>query len=425
MARRIDLQFTITVVDASIADAAARGDGAGLPELRRKLQAVSGDSPPPSTRRATERARIELERDIWVAAIGELLLPTVKDAFVAALQGGVDDQRAGNDRDRLARDDHHHRGVTSDDPWVELYPHALQARDRTVEAGLLRAHKAAIEACRRYGKTRKAIHLRDAVRELESARRFERGQLASGLVVRSCGEEADRLGRALSQVLPPSAFRFFATEVRGQIGAEIAEGRARRPRSPAPSAEQQWLSRDAWTANSDNEEQAEGVWFIDWLQDRYDEEMERDRLAEEAEQLRLRQAAEKYRHWQVTRDEEARLKRAEEEAREGDAVTERSEPEGSRNKKEEHALEVPPPPEPKMHSDYVAWPFHAEENARFNEAARQRAIAEHDEFMQERQLLASKEAERIGAEVAETKRVEAFEAMAARKASPARIQSGS
>ena len=78
-----------------------------------------------------------------------------------------------------------------------------------------------------------------------------------------------------------------------------------------------------------------------------------------------------------------------------------------------------------MHSDYVAWPFHAEENARFNEAARQRAIAEHDEFMQERQLLASKEAERIGAEVAETKRVEAFEAMAARKASPARIQSGS
>ena len=46
MLRPIDLAFTIDIVDASIAEAAARGDGAGLLELRRKLQAVSCDRRP-------------------------------------------------------------------------------------------------------------------------------------------------------------------------------------------------------------------------------------------------------------------------------------------------------------------------------------------------------------------------------------------
>jgi hypothetical protein len=50
---------------------------------------------------------------------------------------------------------------------------------------------------------------------------------------------------------------------------------------------------------------------------------------------------------------------------------------------------------------------------------------EHDEFVQERQLSASKEAESIRAEITEKKRVDASGAMAARRASPAPIRSGS
>jgi hypothetical protein len=76
-----------------------------------------------------------------------------------------------------------------------------------------------------------------------------------------------------------------------------------------------------------------------------------------------------------------------------------------------------------MQSDYVAWPIHADENARLNEEARQRAIAEQAELTQARQLWASREAERIRVEAEEGKRVAAFQARARRKASPTRIQS--
>jgi hypothetical protein len=57
-----------------------------------------------------------------------------------------------------------------------------------------------------------------------------------------------------------------------------------------------------------------------------------------------------------------------------------------------------------MQSDYVAWPVHADENARLNEEARQRAIAEQAELTQARQLWASREAERIRVEAEEGKR---------------------
>ncbi len=69
----------------------------------------------------------------------------------------------------------------------------------------------------------------------------------------------------------------------------------------------------------------------------------------------------------------------------------------------------------------LAWPVHAEENARLNEA-RQRAIAEQAELTQARQLWASREAERIRVEAEEGKRVVAFQARAGRKASATRIQ---
>jgi hypothetical protein len=75
MPRPIDLEFTIKLVDTALADAAARGDGPGLLKLRGRLLAVSADPPPPSARGGTEQAQIEFERDVWVDAIRELLLP--------------------------------------------------------------------------------------------------------------------------------------------------------------------------------------------------------------------------------------------------------------------------------------------------------------------------------------------------------------
>jgi hypothetical protein len=308
----IDLAFTIDIVDASIADAASRGDGAGLLELGRKLQAVSGDPPPPSTRREIERARVELERDIWVATIDELLLPAVKDAFVAALHGDVDNQRAGDDQDRRARDDrHHHRSVTSDDPWAELDPRELQALDRAVEVRSLRAQKAAIEACRHYEKTRKTSHLRDAVREIDAAVSFRRNRLSSGLAPGAREREAERLGHALSAALSPRAFRFFVVLIRGQIAIEL-EGRSLlRRSSDRDGMEAQLLSKGEWADPLDQPLRSEVPCFVDGVQQRFDDELERERLKEEAEERRLRDAQERLRAWQALRDEDARLAQTE------------------------------------------------------------------------------------------------------------------
>lgn len=312
MPRPVDLAFTIDIVDASIAEAASRGDGAGLLELRRKLQAVSGDPPPPSSRREIVQARIELERDIWVVVIGELLLPAVKDAFVAALHGGVDDQRAGDDHDKGARDDHHHhRWVTSDDPWAELDPHALQARDRAVEVELLRAQKAAIEACRRYEKTRKTSHLRDAVREMDAAVRFRRNRLSSGLAPGACAREAERLERALFVALSPRAFRFFVVLIRDQIAIELEKQLPPGRSSDRDGMEAQLLSKGEWADPRDQPLGPEVACFVDWLQQRFDDELERERLQEEAEERRLRDAQERLRAWQALRDEESRLAQTE------------------------------------------------------------------------------------------------------------------
>lgn len=306
MPRPAALAFTIDIVDASIADAASRGDGAGLLELRRKLQAVTGDPPPPSSRRELAQARIELERWIWGMAIDEFLLPDVKEAFVAALQGTVDES-ADDDRDRRARDDpHHRRYVTSDDPWVELDPHALEARDRAIERELLRAQQAAVEACRRYETTRQTSHLRDAVGEIDAAMRFRRDRLLSGLAPGGCAREAERLGRALLAALSPRAFRFFVVLIRDQIAIELEERALLGRSSDRDGIKVQLLSESGWADPVDQPLGSEGPCFVDLLQRRFDAELEGERLKEEAEERRLADDEQRYRAWKARRDEEAR-----------------------------------------------------------------------------------------------------------------------
>ena len=330
----LEFESMVAIVDRLVRLAARRGDGAGMLDLRRRLQALIDPPKPPASAGDEDQASIDFEQGVWVEAISELLQPKEREAVVAALQDYRDDGRGH---------------MLAEGTWTALDPDAISARDQAVAAEMLVAQHSAVGACRLYERTCRTSHLREAVRELESARRSEREQLASGLSVSACEGEADRLGWALGQVLPPPAFRFFARVVREHISAEIAERRAPRRRSPTRGAEQQWLSRDAWTVRSDDEEGAEGVWFIDWLQGRFDEETERDRLAEEAEEHRKLEAEAKLREWQSRRDEEARLKNEEGPveregavgaSRELDARGENSSDPGQAN----NGPAVPPPP---------------------------------------------------------------------------------
>jgi hypothetical protein len=154
-----------------------------------------------------------------------------------------------------------------------------------------------------------------------------------------------------------------------------------------------------------------------------EKEIERVRLAEESEKRRREQDAEKVRLWEAARNEGARLKRA------ADMASHRMKSKDARDRKaratrtQSKMVRFSPSLEPRLDADDRAWPLHAEENARYLEAAQQNAIEDLDEYMKERQLLESNEADRIQMEAAEVKRREAIQANAARKASPPRIQS--
>jgi hypothetical protein len=329
----LEFESMVAIVDRLVRLAARRGDGAGMLDLRRRLQALLDPAKPPASAGEQDQASIDFEQGVWVEAISELLQAKEREAVVAALQDYRDDGRGH---------------MLAEGTWTALDPDAISARDQAVAAEMLVAQHSAVGACRLYERTRRTSHLREAVRELESARRSEREQLASGLSVGACDEEADRLGWALGQVLSPPAFRFFARVVREHISAETAERRAPRRRFPARGAEEQWLSRDEWTLGSHDEEGVEGIWFIDLVQARFDEEIERNRLVEEAEEHHKREAEAKLREWQSRRDEEARLKNEEElvereavgTSRELDARSENSSDPGQANS----GPAVPPPP---------------------------------------------------------------------------------
>jgi hypothetical protein len=402
MAEMGTLALMIDVVERLVDLAGRRGDGSGMNALRQRTRGLLDPPKHPRTAVERERASIDLEYEYWSVAISEFLLPAHRDLVVAAL-------RPDGEHDE------------SEDPWALLDPDTCRGWDLAAGAKVSRALQAASAACRHYEGTRRTNFLRDAVFELESAVRYERRRPFSGLPKDASREQGDRLGRALREVLPTSAFCFFAKTVREVIGQDLAGTvRTSGARSWKP---EQMLSRETWTESLDAE-RAGGVWFVDALQDRYEVQMERNRLAEEADERRRKQAAEYHRQWQATRDEEARLRRAEEEALERAAAKERSRPPSSSDPKLKQTPEVPPPPNLKMHRDYVAWPAHAEENARLNEESQRRAIAEQAELAEARYVSASREAERVRAEAEEGRRVEAFQARARRKASPARIQSG-
>jgi len=74
-------------------------------------------------------------------------------------------------------------------------------------------------------------------------------------------------------------------------------------------------------------------------------------------------------------------------------------------------------------SDMVVWPAHVEAIARSKDAAHQAWSTEYTEYMQARKLLAAREAARLQTEAEKERVAQRFAERAARKASPARIQS--
>jgi hypothetical protein len=397
------LASTIDLVEQLLDLAIQRGDGSGMQSLRLRVKAIL--DPPKSARTALEATQTSIDREhgYWIDAISDILLPAQRDGVAKAL-------RADRDGDG---------GDIIDDPWGAIDPDVRRARDQALEARIVRAEHAAIVDCLRYEHTRRTSFLREAVLGLESAIRAE-NRLSSGPPEAACGMHRDRLGRALRQVLPASAFRFFVKatrEVIEQLGAETNRKSLVRGSEP-----EQWFSRGDWTVPR-LEERAVGVWFVDWLQDRYEKEMERDRLAEESEKRTREQAAEKLRLWQAAREDTSRRERAEETAPDRDAAPKDARLNDSKDREARQGAQVSRQLDPGFDADYRSWPVHAEKNARLSEAAQRNAIEEQAEYSKARRLLSSKEADRIQFEAAEKKRVDAFKAKAARKASPARIQS--
>jgi hypothetical protein len=75
--------------------------------------------------------------------------------------------------------------------------------------------------------------------------------------------------------------------------------------------EAQLLSKGEWADPLDQPLRSEVPCFVDGVQQRFDDELERERLKEEAEERRLRDAQERLRAWQALRDEDARLAQTE------------------------------------------------------------------------------------------------------------------
>ena len=166
-----------------------------------------------------------------------------------------------------------------------------------METRILRACRTAVAACRRYEQTRRTSYLRDAVVELETTVRAERERLdSSGLSAATCGEQDDRLDRALRRALPASAFHLFVSLVRDIITEEM--NRVPRVSRAQGAKREQWLSRES-RSDRNVEEPSTGAWFVEPMQQLYDEQLEREQEVEEAEDRKRQEEAERHLQWET------------------------------------------------------------------------------------------------------------------------------
>lgn len=188
-----DVQRTVAIVEACIALALER-TGVDLMPLSSRLETlVNPERSLPPRGLARE---IQLERLVWVREIREGLLPASQLAVAASLRAS--------------------RGTRepSEDPWAELDPEFVVARDTRCAAVWTRAQLDAMTCCQRFARTSRVSFLRTAVTRLEAAARMARARQAPRITGRAIPRERERLRIALDAALEDDARAYFVERVR-------------------------------------------------------------------------------------------------------------------------------------------------------------------------------------------------------------------
>jgi hypothetical protein len=193
-----DVQRTVAIVEACIALALER-TGVDLMSLTSRLETLLNPEPSlPPRGRARE---VQLERLVWVREIREGLLPASQLALAASLRAS-----------RGTRE-------SSEDPWAELDPEFVIARDTRCAAVWTRAQLDAMMCCQRFARTSRVSFLRTAVTRLEGAAMMARARQASRITIRTVPRERERLRIALDAALEDDARAYFVERVRTRFEA--------------------------------------------------------------------------------------------------------------------------------------------------------------------------------------------------------------
>lgn len=193
-----DVQRTVAIVEACIALALER-TGVDLMPLTSRVETLLNPerSLPP---RGLAR-EIQLERVGWVGEIQEGLLPASQLAVATSLRAS--------------------RGTRepSGDPWAELDPEFVVARDNRCAAVWTRAQLDAMTCCPAVARTSRVFFLRTAVTRLEAAARMARARQAPRITLRAVPRERERLRIALDAALEDDARASFVERVRTSLEA--------------------------------------------------------------------------------------------------------------------------------------------------------------------------------------------------------------
>lgn len=239
-----DLQRTVTIVDTYIALAMERS-GVDLMPLSSRLESLVNPerswSPPGLAR------EINLERSVWVREIREGLLPASQLAVAASLRASRSTRQPG------------------DDPWAELDPEFVVARDTGCAAVWTRAQLDAMTCCQRFAWTSRVSFLRTAVTRLEAASRTARARQAPRVTVRAVPRARERLRIALDAALEDDARAYFVERVRTRLEA-------------AGSGIEHHLSEERWTRRRSYYLRDLGHAFAPPLQAEYDEARRLDEI---------------------------------------------------------------------------------------------------------------------------------------------------
>lgn len=177
-----DLHRTMTIVDAYIA-LALGWTGVDLMPLTSRLESIV--NPERSWSPAGLAREIQLERSVLVREIREGLLPASQLAVAASIRSSRGTRQA------------------SDDPWAELDPDFVEARDARCAEVWTKAQLDAVTCCQRFVRTSRVSFLRITIRN-------------GG---RTTGWDGDRPGEPFSHVT--SRNRAGASPLSRSVGAPV------------------------------------------------------------------------------------------------------------------------------------------------------------------------------------------------------------